>query len=117
MLNNDTRNFKRGSTRKMDPKIIATILILIITGMWGMFSPSDVIMKIAMLAIDGIAVFCFLSDYKKVNSAFKKPLLFFLICFLSLLLIIFHLFLDFDLYLILLQNIFVFLILIFLNFV
>lgn len=80
MLNNDTRNFKRGSTRKMDPKIIATILILIITGMWGMFSPSDVIMKIAMLAIDGIAVFCFLSDYKKVNSAFKKPLLFFLIC-------------------------------------
>lgn len=64
----------------MDPKIIATILILSMTGIWGMFSPSDVIMKIAMLAIDGIAVFCFLSDYKKVNSAFKKPLLFFLIC-------------------------------------
>lgn len=53
--------------------------ILIMTGFWGIFAPNDVVMKLILPLVDFTAIICFLADYKKNDSIFKKPLLFLLI--------------------------------------
>lgn len=64
----------------MNKKIFVTILILAITGIWGIFSPSDTLMKLILPIIDFISVLYFVINYSKIDSKFKKPLLAFLIC-------------------------------------
>ena len=63
----------------MNLRIFVTILILAITGVWGLFSPSDTIMKLILPIIDLVSILYFITNYTKIDSLFKKPLLIFLI--------------------------------------
>lgn len=59
---------------------VSLTFILLMTGIWGLFAPSDNFMKLFIPVIDIISIITFLVDYKKIRSNFKRVLLIFLFC-------------------------------------
>lgn len=62
----------------MNIKLYAFILAM--TGVWGLFPPSSMVMKLILPLVNYLAIFYFIANYNKINSIFKKPLLCLLVC-------------------------------------
>lgn len=60
--------------------VICLTLILLMTGIWGFFDPSDNFMKLFIPVIDLLSIIIFLANYKNIQSYFKRVLLIFLFC-------------------------------------